>query len=496
MDLLGKYNSDDEMSNSNPPVSETTNEAITQPGNLESEYENFEKMLASGSDDVITIDVNASSVTESANYNEHINGDNISPSIASNAAPSAANNPYAYLSSFTDVQLPGGTSTHEDMEKQLEEFLEKTAQAAGIASMASEHLSASDHTDSDSASHSGCSSHSRSQSRDKESHEKESQDKDKDSKEVESKESRAATIKRLEEMNPDRRGSRRRSSSRSRQSRSHRSRSKSRRSRSRSPRSHSRSRRHRRRSGSHSRRRRHHRRSGSRHRRRSHRSRSPRRRRARERDSGRNRRSRRRRSRRRSNSRERKQELKKAQYAAILQQQHAALPSKTEDFKSKMKRELQQAAKDAMAGKGQATPQQALLQTMAAMHAKAQELTGVEVPKFYNPAAINPLKFAEQQQKRKLLWSKAAENKEQSLQKFQGTEVVADEKYRKLMGIKGEVAVGEMSEEQRRKQSELFNQLDQEYALARITTHTHRGMGLGVVSSIAAQSANEQFNKP
>lgn len=66
-----------------------------------------------------------------------------------------------------------------------------------------------------------------------------------------------------------------------------------------------------------------------------------------------------------------------------------------------------------------ATPQQALLQTMAAMHAKAQELTGVEIPKFYNPAAINPLKFAEQQQKRKLLWSKAGENKEQSLQKFQ-----------------------------------------------------------------------------
>lgn len=58
---------------------------------------------------------------------------------------------------------------------------------------------------------------------------------------------------------------------------------------------------------------------------------------------------------------------------------------------------------------------------MAAMHAKAEELTGVAVPKFYNPAAINPLKFAEQQQKRKLLWSKAAQNKEQTLQKFQVT---------------------------------------------------------------------------
>jgi len=171
-------------------------------------------------------------------------------------------------------------------------------------------------------------------------------------------------------------------------------------------------------------------------------------------------------------------------------------PPKPEDFKTRMKRELQQAAKDAMAGKGQATPQQALLQTMQAMHAKAQELTGVEVPKFYNPAAINPLKFAEQQQKRKLLWSKAAQNKEQTLSKFQGTDVVADEKYRKLMGIKGDVQLRDLSEEEKQKQSELFQKLDQEYALARITTHTHRGMGLGVVSSMAAQSANEQFNRP
>ena len=61
---------------------------------------------------------------------------------------------------------------------------------------------------------------------------------------------------------------------------------------------------------------------------------------------------------------------------------------------------------------------------MAAMHAKAEELTGVAVPKFYNPAAINPLKFAEQQQKRKLLWSKAAQNKEQTLQKFQVTQMM------------------------------------------------------------------------
>jgi len=64
------------------------------------------------------------------------------------------------------------------------------------------------------------------------------------------------------------------------------------------------------------------------------------------------------------------------------------------------------------------------------------------------------------------------------------------------MGIKGEVKITDMSEEQKQKQNELFNKLDQEYAFARITTHTHRGMGLGVVSSMAAQTANEQFNRP
>lgn len=50
------------------------------------------------------------------------------------------------------------------------------------------------------------------------------------------------------------------------------------------------------------------------------------------------------------------------------------------------------------------TPQMALQQTMAAMSAKAQALTGIALPKYYNPAAVNPLKYAEQVQKRKLLW--------------------------------------------------------------------------------------------
>ena len=46
---------------------------------------------------------------------------------------------------------------------------------------------------------------------------------------------------------------------------------------------------------------------------------------------------------------------------------------------------------------------------------QAQELTGIALPKYYNPGAVNPLKYAEQIQKRKLLWSKAKEKKEVSI---------------------------------------------------------------------------------
>ncbi len=48
---------------------------------------------------------------------------------------------------------------------------------------------------------------------------------------------------------------------------------------------------------------------------------------------------------------------------------------------------------------------------MYVLYFQAQELTGVAVPKYYNPAAVNPLKYAEQVQKRKLLWSKSKEKK-------------------------------------------------------------------------------------
>lgn len=39
-------------------------------------------------------------------------------------------------------------------------------------------------------------------------------------------------------------------------------------------------------------------------------------------------------------------------------------------------------------------------------------MTGVKVPEYYNMAAVNPLKYAEQIKKRKMLWSKSKDNKE------------------------------------------------------------------------------------
>ncbi|ESO10595.1 hypothetical protein HELRODRAFT_167096 [Helobdella robusta] len=169
-----------------------------------------------------------------------------------------------------------------------------------------------------------------------------------------------------------------------------------------------------------------------------------------------------------------------------------------------------------VAGGSKATAQQALSQTMAAMHAKVQEITGVAVPKYYNPSAVNPLKYAEQLKKRKMLWSKgkeadaatatAAEKVEKEAEvkpdiksqlQWSGTSFSADDdgrmaaKFKKLMGIKQDgsstlpanVDVTKLSEEQRKKQEELFQQLDREYEFARMATHTCRGVGFGFASS-------------
>lgn len=148
---------------------------------------------------------------------------------------------------------------------------------------------------------------------------------------------------------------------------------------------------------------------------------------------------------------------------------------------------------------GMMTPQMAVQQAMAAMNAKAQQLTGVTLPKYYNPAAVNPMKYAEQMQKRKLLWqsSQKKETTTQSMNNWEQTTFAQDQdgkmaaKFKKLMGIKPEseeksaLATGD---DQLRKQEELFRTLDQQYETARMSTHSFRGVGLGFSSAAASAS--------
>ncbi|XP_076367274.1 uncharacterized protein LOC143255457 [Tachypleus tridentatus] len=152
------------------------------------------------------------------------------------------------------------------------------------------------------------------------------------------------------------------------------------------------------------------------------------------------------------------------------------------------------------------TPQMALQQQMAAMSAKAQALTGISLPKYYNPAAVNPLKYAEQQQKRKLLWQANKEKDKapassavwEKLSFSQDQDGKMTAKFRKLMGIKeegGESGCSESVEgkpqpqtedEALKQQESLFRDLDQQYEIARMSTHTHRGVGLGYSSQPTA----------
>jgi len=62
------------------------------------------------------------------------------------------------------------------------------------------------------------------------------------------------------------------------------------------------------------------------------------------------------------------------------------------------------------------------------------------------------------------------------------------EKFRKLMGIKssntGEEGKSESQQTALKKQENLFRDLDKQYSVARMSTHTHRGTGLGFSSNL------------
>nr|SVE76174.1 EOG090X0LFN [Daphnia hispanica] len=156
----------------------------------------------------------------------------------------------------------------------------------------------------------------------------------------------------------------------------------------------------------------------------------------------------------------------------------------------------------AMSSAVQAAAQQVLQSRVA----EAQQVTGVTLPSFYNPAAVNPMKYAQQIQKRKLLWANKQEKNEppatSTAKIWEATAFTQDQdgkmtaKFKRLMGIKNDPSEGgagpsqtvedrqpESAADVLKKQQELFASLDQQYQVARATTHTQRGLGLGFGSS-------------
>lgn len=172
----------------------------------------------------------------------------------------------------------------------------------------------------------------------------------------------------------------------------------------------------------------------------------------------------------------------------------------------------------------QVTPQQLLQKSMVAQVEKVKEQTGIELPSYYNPVAVNPNKYAEQIQKRKLLWGNkqnndvvkqveeskptvATSNKTATIwqsTKFGDQDGKVTAKFKRLMGIKdggigsfiityylyifimyNYIGVDNQTSQQGqskdiiKKQEEMFNSMESQYEVARMATHTHRGLGLG-----------------
>ncbi|KAM4050339.1 arginine/serine-rich coiled-coil protein 2 isoform 2-T2 [Anomaloglossus baeobatrachus] len=146
----------------------------------------------------------------------------------------------------------------------------------------------------------------------------------------------------------------------------------------------------------------------------------------------------------------------------------------------------------------QVTPQIAMAAQMAALQAKALAETGISVPSYYNPAAVNPMRFAEQEKKRKMLWQGKKEGDKsvsaEIWEKLNFGNKDQNVKFRKLMGIKSEEEAGTSvagteSFKTLKQQEEVFRNLDAQYEMARSQTHTQRGMGLGFTSSMRGMDA-------
>ena len=189
--------------------------------------------------------------------------------------------------------------------------------------------------------------------------------------------------------------------------------------------------------------------------------------------------------------------------------------------------------------------QQMISKQLEAQVAKAKEVTGVELPSYYNPSVINPLKYADQIKKRKLLWGSSGggtgiRQPEQPLQEDSGAQAgagnssqyvksheetmqsrrslfetstkkpekkesfnkwettnfgddKANDKFRRLMGIKGATSNAQDVNKHPSTvagpgdKTKFFQEQEAQYERARAITHTQRGLGLGFSGAVQQQ---------
>lgn len=149
---------------------------------------------------------------------------------------------------------------------------------------------------------------------------------------------------------------------------------------------------------------------------------------------------------------------------------------------------------------------------------KAEEM-GVEIPKYFKPGGVQPVSYAEQVLKRKMLWSKPSQAQQPADPSGEGAQPTAssqqpqaqeqpvktswnkwettnfgdgekNEKFRRLMGIKSAeppkavpaaaAPSAVLSPEQQRK---MQSDLETSYEVARQQTHRNKGLGLGFSSA-------------
>ncbi|KAB7504821.1 Arginine/serine-rich coiled-coil protein 2 [Armadillidium nasatum] len=220
----------------------------------------------------------------------------------------------------------------------------------------------------------------------------------------------------------------------------------------------------------------------------------------------------RRRSRSRSRSRDRERRKRRTRSRT-----HSRSRSRSRDRDRKRPHEIRREAQQKLAAFKASNPNfdhnEMLKKGMEAQFAEVQKNTGVTLPTYYNPAIMNPIKIAEQERKKKLLWGNknkveaaTAEPTGHSTGIWVNTKFSNDtdgkmaEKFKRLMGVKNAAAAGSAtpmssssnspsvpekgkdSNEILQKQEVLFDSMEKQYEMARLATHTQRGYGLGFSS--------------